>query len=282
MSKSVSKTKRDKLIRENKSILSFFKSTNESDNSIIEKGEQKTPSEVDTTVVPLTDTMVSLPQPRRNVNNLWTNVGTNNECPKHKWLMNTPFTVDAFRYGLIKGCSGYFLTHFHHDHYIGLTSKFVGTIYCSEITAKLLEKNFGQLLSIVALPTDIFINVSGFDILLLDANHCPGSVLILCRLPTGNVNLHTGDFRAQASMLKPPSPLTEFILSKQRISNLYLDTSFCAPKYTFPLQESVIDAAIQISREALITHPGALILCGMYTIGKERFVLDIYSVPFFT
>ncbi|VUZ56839.1 unnamed protein product [Hymenolepis diminuta] len=76
-------------------------------------------------------------------------------------------------------------------------------------------------------------------------------------------------------MLKPPSPLTEFILSKQRISNLYLDTSFCAPKYTFPLQESVIDAAIQISREALITHPGALILCGMYTIGKERFVLGL-------
>lgn len=88
MSKSVSKTKRDKLIRENKSILSFFKSTNESDNSIIEKGAQKTPSEVNRIVVPLTDTRVSLSQPRQNVNNFWKNIGTNKECPKYKWLMS--------------------------------------------------------------------------------------------------------------------------------------------------------------------------------------------------
>ncbi|VDO10090.1 unnamed protein product [Rodentolepis nana] len=254
MSKSISKTRRDKLIRGNKSILSFFKSTNESDKAITVKEALKTLSGSDKTCGPLTDT----------------------EALTYE-NADTPFTVDAFRYGLITGCSGYFLTHFHSDHYIGLTSKFTGTIYCSEVTAKLLKNKFGQSLSIVDLPTDVFINVNGFDIFLLDANHCPGSVLILCRFPTGNVHLHTGDFRAQANMLKAPSPLAEFIFPKQRINTLYLDTTFCAPEFKFPPQESVIDAAIEISREALVTHPDALTLCGMYTIGKERFVLGMLS-----
>ncbi|VDM33154.1 unnamed protein product [Hydatigera taeniaeformis] len=148
----------------------------------------------------------------------------------------------------------------------------------SEVTAKLVRLTFGQSISLVPLPTNVFTRVHGYGILLVDANHCPGSVMILARLPNGDINLHTGDFRAHAGMLQAPGALADFVQngsSGQRIGTLYLDTTFCAPHYAFPEQDVVVRAAVEISREALLRYPNALVLCGMYTIGKERFVVSL-------
>lgn len=57
-------------------------------------------------------------------------------CPPYKIVEGTSFAVDAFQYGDIDGVSEYFLTHFHADHYIGLTKKFNKPLYMSSVTGE--------------------------------------------------------------------------------------------------------------------------------------------------
>ncbi|XP_004631601.1 LOW QUALITY PROTEIN: DNA cross-link repair 1A protein [Octodon degus] len=193
-------------------------------------------------------------------------------CPFYKKIPGTGFAVDAFQYGEVEGCSAYFLTQFHSDHYAGLSRNFTFPVYCSEITGSLLKSKLHvQEQYIHTLPMDTERVVDGVRVVLLDANHCPGAAMILCYLPNGTVVLHTGDLQADPSMARSR-------LAGQKVHVLYLDTTYCSPEYTFPSQQEVIQFAINTAFEAVTQNPRALVVCGTYCIGKEKVFLAIADV----
>uniref|UniRef100_A0A182W873 DNA cross-link repair 1A protein n=1 Tax=Anopheles minimus TaxID=112268 RepID=A0A182W873_9DIPT len=193
-------------------------------------------------------------------------------CPSYKIIAGTNFAVDAFRYGDIEGVTHYFLTHFHADHYIGLKKSFSKPLIMSAITARLVKAFINvseEFYRVIELHQSIVID--GVEIIALDANHCPGGIMFLFRLPNGSNMLHTGDFRASPEMEEYP----EFW--NFPIDCIYLDTTYLSSKYAFKSQyESVADARVAVVA-FLKKHIGVkvLIVCGSYLIGKEKVWLEL-------
>ena len=182
-------------------------------------------------------------------------------CPFYKILPGFSICVDAFRYGAVEGCQAYFLSHFHSDHYIGLTSSWVhGPILCSRVTGNLVKQ---QLRVNPEFVVDIeFENktevpgTKGVFVTMIPANHCPGSSLFLFEKVVGKGNnpkvqrvLHCGDFRACSAHIRHPllrpsllDPSSGNRIGQQKIDVCYLDTTYLNPRYAFPSQEQVIGA----------------------------------------
>ncbi|KAG9743519.1 DRMBL-domain-containing protein, partial [Aureobasidium melanogenum] len=181
-------------------------------------------------------------------------------CPFYKILPGTNIAVDAFRYGAVAGCNAYFLSHFHSDHYVGLTSTWShGPIYCSKVTANLVKQQLRVNPEyVIALDWEVPTEVPGtpgVTVTMISANHCPGSSLYLFEKPVSKGPepklqriLHCGDFRACRMHLEHPllrPDVQDHITGKnkeQKIDVCYLDTTYLNPKYAFPTQEDVIKA----------------------------------------
>ncbi|KAK2071256.1 hypothetical protein P8C59_005694 [Phyllachora maydis] len=184
-------------------------------------------------------------------------------CPFYKIMPGFAICVDAFRYGKVEGCQAYFLSHFHSDHYIGLTASWThGPIYCSAVTASLVRSQLRTAAQfVVELAFEARVPVPGTPgvcVTMIPANHCPGSALFLFEKTVAGERtqriLHCGDFRACPAHVAHPQLRPDTVdrvtgkTRRQKIDVCYLDTTYLNPRYSFPPQDDVIRACADVCK----------------------------------
>ncbi|XP_075882530.1 5' exonuclease Apollo [Nelusetta ayraudi] len=189
-----------------------------------------------------------------------------------KVIPHTPLAVDFWQVRKCPGTRLFFLSHMHSDHTVGLTSTWSNRpIYCSTVTADLLKLKLEVKEEWIhplepdepyLLPMDD-IGKEKLTVTLIDANHCPGSVMFLFQGYFGTI-LYTGDFRYTPSMLREPCLCTS-------IDVLYLDNTNCDPNRDLPTRQR----ATQQIKEIIRSHPDYTIVIGLYSLGKESLLVEL-------
>ena len=176
----------------------------------------------------------------------------------------------------------FLLTHFHADHYGGLSNKVFAQsaqrdskIWCTAATAALVRLNLSippKRLRIV--PFDVAVSLPlpaaavragrRATMTLIDANHCPGAAIALFKIWRARSDgegkeqvraiLHTGDFRFHAGIHAVHPALAPYTTAaaQRRLRTVHLDTTYCDAQYTFPPQRLAIDAAVEAVRKEMV------------------------------
>ena len=175
----------------------------------------------------------------------------------------------------------YFLTHYHSDHYGGLSRVWShGLIYCTSTTANLICNVLNvDVKKVRRVNVGDAITIKGARVTFMDANHCPGAAILLFQLDTGLTHLHTGDLRYCPAMKLYPA------LQNVKIDRLYLDTTYAHPKHTFMAQDESIARIVTLAKQFIAENPeGGIIYMSAYNLGKERVIFalnDALQVPVF-
>jgi len=175
----------------------------------------------------------------------------------------------------------FFLSHFHGDHYSGLTDQWdKGEILCSVTTGTLAKRVIGVRADLIKTysfnePFEVFSPTlkGNVTVSLCDANHCPGAAMLIFHFvhpEKGPISyIHTGDFRYTPRLLKN-------IQLKARLEAIFLDTTYCHPKHNFVEQRDSIGSIIEtISQKMLEKNKRTLVLLSAYKLGKERILLAV-------
>jgi Cft2 family RNA processing exonuclease len=176
--------------------------------------------------------------------------------------LNRDFKVDNFWASFPEEFT-FFLSHNHEDHLTGLNKGGnygggaammprldwnFGKIYTSEVSAKILLFRFPHLEKyVVKLELYTPYNIKGRSVTLIEANHCPGSVMFLFQGPSGTV-LHTGDFRFRPKML---DQINKFAGS-EGIDFVHMDNTFATNGESFPNQSVVFTDIVKLIEKSLL------------------------------
>jgi len=183
------------------------------------------------------------------------------DIPYYKRILNTSITVDCFDLPL-KDCTHYFLSHFHADHYTKLKKSFGFPVYCSTTTAELVKKLIGC--NAVGLEMYQNYDMGTFVVRLIEANHCPGSVVLLFLINKEFI-LHTGDFRYSR----------RYHLFDFDFRCIYLDNTY-ENFQNFQSQRAVINKILhKFDQRGKLCPMNICVLCCTYRIGKEKIFLCI-------
>ena len=112
----------------------------------------------------------------------------------------------------------------------------------------------------------LFYNKNGnFVVTLMDANHCPGSVMFLFEGDFGRI-LYTADFRCDKKFLKWFLPI-----SIGHVDILYIDNTYFREDATFPTREEATKEVMKVIGD----HPHHRVVIVCYSIGKEDLLVEI-------
>uniref|UniRef100_A0A671F8E2 5' exonuclease Apollo n=1 Tax=Rhinolophus ferrumequinum TaxID=59479 RepID=A0A671F8E2_RHIFE len=189
-------------------------------------------------------------------------------------IPHTPIAVDFWSLRRAASARLFFLSHMHSDHTVGLTSTWARPLYCSPITAFLLHrhlqvsKQWIRALEVGeshVLPLDE-IGRETMTVTLMDANHCPGSVMFLFEGYFGTI-LYTGLYSLGKESLLEHLALelqTWVVLSPRRLELVQL--LGLADVFTMEEKEGRIHVVdhLEICRSAMLrwnqTHPTIAVL----------------------
>ncbi|XP_062593532.1 5' exonuclease Apollo-like [Saccostrea cucullata] len=190
-----------------------------------------------------------------------------------KVIPGTPIAVDFWKIRECPNARLFFLTHLHGDHTVGLSSSWQHKIYCSEIIGNLLEEQYeidpSQVCPletgcshIMYIDTD---QIEQMTVTVIDAHHCPGSVMFLFEGYFGKV-LYSGDFRFDSNM--KDDPLIENLSGTDVV---YLDNTYNSPRCVFPSREE----SQRIILEIIHSHEEFSVKIGLRNLGKEDLLVTI-------
>jgi DNA cross-link repair 1B protein len=210
-------------------------------------------------------------------------------------ITNTNIIVDDFDFckSFPKHTFHHFLTHFHSDHYEGLSPLWdYGHIHCTHQTKKyLLDKypkltnlhsySYGTPFTLPIVPDAIHVDVTFFD-----AKHIPGAAMILFRGHMGTV-LFTGDFRYEYAMVTEnpllfPPRLREGQCKQEeveqmrgiavKVDEMVFDNTYCNKAFQFETEPAIVEKMAAIIQK---NQHKKLIFIAMGALGKHRILMKI-------
>ncbi|XP_062579193.1 LOW QUALITY PROTEIN: 5' exonuclease Apollo-like, partial [Saccostrea cucullata] len=166
------------------------------------------------------------------------------------------------------------LTVIVNSHTVGLSSSWQHKIYCSEITGKFLEERYeidsSQICPLETRCSHIMYvdsdQIEQMTVTVIDAHHCPGSVMLLFEEYFGKVLKYTGDFRFDSNMKN--DPLMENLSGTDVV---YLDNTYISPRCMFPSREESQKLILGI----IHSHEEFSVKIGLRNLGKEDLLVAI-------